>query len=219
MSEPRERPPPETRRAIMEATYRAIGSSGYADLTMAAIAGEFEKSQSLIHYHYDTKEELLAAFLAYLMEEFVGKVESGHLAGDSTSPRETLSAVVDALLVGPDDRERLHAVLLELRAQSLHDATYREQFVENEGQLRELLAGLVADCVEAGELPAVDEEALARRILIAIDGARNRRIVLGDDVDLHAGRSMVEALLESPPEDLLGSSPGEAADGSPEADA
>ena len=197
----------------MEATYRAIRAHGYADLTMAAIAEEFEKSQSLLHYHYDTKDELLAAFLAYLMEEFVGKVESGHLAGTATTPMETLSAVVDALLAGPDAREHLHAVLLELRAQSLHDATYRAQFVENERQLRDLVARLVRACVDAGELPDVDEDALARRILVAIDGARNRRLVLGDDAELRVGRAMVDDLIESPPEELLEPPSGDADEG------
>ncbi len=43
----------------MEATYRALCANGFASLTMQDIADEAEKSTSLLHYHYDTKRDLL----------------------------------------------------------------------------------------------------------------------------------------------------------------
>ena len=203
----------------MEATYRAISSAGYADLTMSAIADEFEKSQSLIHYHYDTKEDLLAAFLSYLIEQFVGKVESGEVEpAASGTPRETLDAVVDALLVGPEGRDDFPIAMLELRAQAPHSEAYRDQFVENDDHLRELLAGLVEACVDAGALPDVDAGELAHRVLVAIEGARTRRIVLGDDEELGVGRAMVDDLLDAPPDGLLDPPRRDPDDPSPGAD-
>jgi len=199
-------PPAETRQAIMEATYRAMRAHGYADLTMSAIAAEFEKSQSLLHYHYDTKEDLLVAFLEYLIDGFVGKVESGEVDGDGAggradgtrtagTPRETLDAVVDALLYGPDDWEDFSVAMLELRAQVPHSEAYRDQFVRNDDHLRALLAGLVEACVDAGEVGDVDPEATARRIMVALEGARSRWLVLGDEAELRLGRAMIDDLL------------------------
>jgi len=51
----------------MSATYRALREHGYADLTIQQIADEFEKSKSLIYYHYDTRTELLVAFIDHLL--------------------------------------------------------------------------------------------------------------------------------------------------------
>jgi len=73
----------ETRDRLMDATYRALCEHGYAALTMQDIADEGDCSKSLLHYHYDTKEELLVALLAYLLERFEARV-----APEGAEPRE-----------------------------------------------------------------------------------------------------------------------------------
>ncbi|WP_435077165.1 TetR/AcrR family transcriptional regulator [Halococcus sp. AFM35] len=54
-------------------TYRALSKHGYANLTMQAIADEFEKTKAVLHYHYDTKDRLLAAFLGYILDRFMDR--------------------------------------------------------------------------------------------------------------------------------------------------
>ncbi|PSQ42055.1 TetR family transcriptional regulator, partial [Halobacteriales archaeon QS_9_68_42] len=56
--------PEETRERITNATYRALCDHGYAALTMQDIADECDCSKSLLHYHFDTKEDLLVELLA-----------------------------------------------------------------------------------------------------------------------------------------------------------
>lgn len=62
MAEPSGRTFSEVDEEIMEATYRALREHGYADLTIKRIAAEYGKSTAAVHYHYDTKEELLRRF-------------------------------------------------------------------------------------------------------------------------------------------------------------
>lgn len=45
-----------TRDAILEATGIVLAEYGYAGLSMAKVAEEFDGSQSLIHHHFDSKE-------------------------------------------------------------------------------------------------------------------------------------------------------------------
>ncbi|SEP09097.1 transcriptional regulator, TetR family [Halogranum amylolyticum] len=50
---------------FLEATYRALCRHGYADLTVGDIAAEAERSKSLVHYYYGSKEHLFTEFLVF----------------------------------------------------------------------------------------------------------------------------------------------------------
>ncbi|MCL7417829.1 MAG: TetR/AcrR family transcriptional regulator [Halalkalicoccus sp.] len=60
----------ETREAIMEATFRALSKHGYADLRMRDIGEEFEMTRPVIHYHYNSKHELISSFLEYVIAQY-----------------------------------------------------------------------------------------------------------------------------------------------------
>jgi AcrR family transcriptional regulator len=52
----------------LQATRSLLIEHGYDGLSMAAVAEMFGGSQSLIHYHFDTREGLLAALRVILGE-------------------------------------------------------------------------------------------------------------------------------------------------------
>lgn len=60
----------ETSAEIMEATRRALCEHGYADMTMQRIANNSSMTTATIHYHFDTKKELLNAFFDELAARF-----------------------------------------------------------------------------------------------------------------------------------------------------
>lgn len=76
----------DTREAIVRATYRALCANGYADTTISAIAAEFEKSKSLLYYHYDGKDDLLEEFLRFVLDQ----LESELAATDATDAEAQL---------------------------------------------------------------------------------------------------------------------------------
>jgi len=78
----------------MEATYRALCAHGYADLTTQDIADESETSKASLHYHYDTKEELLLSFLDYLYDRFVERYERRTPLGRMANPKDIVGAAV-----------------------------------------------------------------------------------------------------------------------------
>ncbi|MFB6079766.1 MAG: TetR/AcrR family transcriptional regulator [Haloferacaceae archaeon] len=180
-----ERDPESTHEEIMRATYRALCEHGYADLTTKAIAEESGHSTALLHYHYDTKEDLLVAFLEYLIERFH---ETAVLDEDHDGPAEQLAAVVERLVFGPDDYKDFQTAMLELRSQAPYNRAYREQLRSNDRELRALLSGIVERGIEAGVFRAVDPDRTATYLLATIDGARTRWITLDDDdvlTDVH----------------------------------
>jgi len=169
-----------TREAIMAATFRALAKHGYADLTVQAIADEFEKSKSLIHYHYDSKAALMVAFMSYLSEEFVDAVEDDADA----DPRERLRRMVEIVVRGVGDEQEtrdFHTALLGMRAQAPFDPDLQGQLVENDRLIRGVVADIVREGTETGQFRAVDPERYAALFRSAIEGAQSHDVILGDD--------------------------------------
>ncbi|MFC5973288.1 TetR/AcrR family transcriptional regulator [Halomarina salina] len=165
-----------TREAIMEATYRALRDNGTADLTIQNIADEFEKSKSLLYYHYETKDDLLVEFISWLIDRNAEVLE-----GDDIDSTERL---VDRILPRELDDERagFRAAFIQMRAEAASDADYREQFTLFDRLFRETLVELVRQDVERGRFHDVDPEVAADTLLSTIDGAMLRQATTDDDV-------------------------------------
>ena len=178
----------ETRERIMDATYRALCTHGYAALTMQDIADESECSKSLLHYHFDTKEDLLVELLDHLLERFEARVS----ATDTDDPRDQLVDLVDVFLFGGSrDREEhraFHTALLELRAQAPHSEAFRAQLAENDARVHATVAEVIERGVDEGAFRDVEATRTAAHLLAAVQGARIRWVTLGDDTALRTAR-------------------------------
>lgn len=188
--------PPAGHEDIMDATHRALVEHGFAALTMQDIADEAEKSKGLLHYHYDTKQDLLVAFFDHLIEQWREPPEEH----EGKPPAEHLRDFVRGGLVDNGEEEwGFVTAVVELRAQAPHDDTYREQLVRNEEVIREYLADIIREGVEDGSFREVDPESTARLVLAAMDGARTQKVVLDDN----SPAVVCEALLEQVVDPLL----------------
>jgi AcrR family transcriptional regulator len=183
---------PDAHDAIMDGVYDALLEHGFADLTMQDIADEADVSKSLLHYHYDTKQDLLVAFLDHLIE--AGRERAAEHEDEPAS--EHLREFVAGGLVDADSEDwAFVTAVLELQAQAPHDDTYREQLARNEQFLRDHVADIVRDGVDSGEFREVDPESVARLVLAAVDGARKQRVVLDDDTPEVVHDALVEHVL------------------------
>ncbi|QSG03538.1 TetR/AcrR family transcriptional regulator [Natranaeroarchaeum sulfidigenes] len=180
----------DSRTEIMDATYRALCEHGHADLTMQQIADEAGKSTSLLHYHFDTKEELLVAFIDHLITEFEATVAPD----EDESPTERLRQFLDLWVLEPDetDRTALHLALLELRSRGPFNEAYREQLARSDELLRTTVAEIVQDGIEQDVFREVDPEGTARLIVATLDGARTRQITLDDPEYTRGVREQLE---------------------------
>ncbi|MFH5800095.1 TetR/AcrR family transcriptional regulator [Haladaptatus sp. CMAA 1911] len=180
-------PLPETHEAVMDATHRALCEHGYANLTMQRISDELGKSKSLLHYHYDGKEELLVSFLEHLLDEFDRTVSTeGHENGE-----ETLRFTVGTLLPDADCHADFDTAMLEMGMQAPYNDDFRDQFRTNDARLKDLFSHIVADGVERGEFEEIDPDRAAEHLLILLDGARGRSVVLGTDAPNDVGRAAI----------------------------
>ncbi|GAA0526148.1 transcriptional regulator, TetR family [Halorubrum aquaticum] len=196
---------------IMDGVYRALCRHGYAGLTMQDIADECSKSKSLLHYHYDTKEDLLVAFLSRVISDFERRVTRGADA----PPVERLVAFVGWFVFEPaeTERESFHIGLLEMRSQGPFNDRIREQLLRSDRLLRETAADVLSAGIDAGVFREVDVDETAALLVATLDGARTRQITLGtglggedseaSEADIAYTRTVAEATLRRIVEPLL----------------
>ena len=188
--------PDDTRTAIMKATYLALCEYGYADLTIKRIGDEFEKSKSLLYYHYDSKDELLVDFLGFVLENFKSDVP----VEARDDPRAHLEALLDHVLPPTLDAERYEftSAMMELRAQAPHDEGYREQFTRTDRFFRRRIADVVRDGVESGAFRDVDPEGAAALLVTTINGSMLERVTTDDAEDaVRATRRELDAYVDA----------------------
>lgn len=185
---------------IMRATYRALSTHGYAGLTMKRIADEYGKSTAAIHYHYDTKDDLLAAFLDFILDQFKDTVHEV----ETTDPEERLELLLDQLLVNADDHPDLLIAMLAMRSQAPYNESFSERFQQNDVYVRYLLETVIDQGIDEGVFADADAEHVARALMTIVDGARTRAVVLDQETALSTARQTaaeyIAAVLDYRPE-------------------
>jgi AcrR family transcriptional regulator len=181
----------ETHDEIMTATFEALSKHGYANLRMQDIADEFDKSRSLLHYHYDTKEELMLAFLDHL----IGWIGDRLAESDTEEPLERLEEFVERFVVEPDEdrRDTFALALLELRLQAAHKDEFQEKLAAHYRENVATAAGIIEDGIEEGVFRETDPERTGEAIYTALVGARMYQVTLGGE---GASGRMHDALAE-----------------------
>lgn len=177
----------ESKEEIMEATYRALCSHGYADLTIEKIAMESEKGKSLIYYHYEDKEDLMGSFLEYMgrkLEDEISELED-------LPAEEKLDELLD-LFLDVDDGEmwEFHKALSELRVQTHHNSSLAEKFLEIDSYLTDTIAETMKDA-------GVQEPDLRAEIMAsAMEGALTRKIRADDREGLKEVKKELKSLFD-----------------------
>ena len=188
----------DTHEAIMGATYRALCKHGYAHLTMQDIADEFDKSRPLLHYHYDTKEELMLAFV----DNMIGWVGGQLARSDTEEPLDRMEAYIDGFVIDPgeEDRETFALALLELRVQAVHNDEFRSRLSRHYENNVGTVADIIADGIEAEVFREVDPDEVGEFVYTSLVGARMYQVTMGAQ---HASHRARDALAEFVVDDLL----------------
>ena len=168
---------PDVQSAIRDATYRALCRHGYHETTIQHIADEFEKSKSLLYYHYEDKHELLTDFLRHLLDELAER-----LTVDGDDPYEDLLTLIDRIVPVPmdDDEAQFRRILLEIRAAAPHDEGHRELVRRSDTIIRSAFADVIRRGVEEGRFDAADPEEAAEFVHTALLGTMIRGVSLDD---------------------------------------
>jgi AcrR family transcriptional regulator len=162
---------------------------------MQDIADETDLSKAALHYHYDTKRDLLIAFLDSLTSWYEGRLEA--LEGE-TAP-ERLSSLFDECLShegdanAEDDTDSdgdtdadypaFHTALMEIKAQAPYDDAFRERLAAADEVLLHRVRGIVTDGVAEGSFADVDPDVTAELVVDVLAGGHTRNVAVGRSLD------------------------------------
>jgi AcrR family transcriptional regulator len=174
-SRQRKHAPREVRRAqILEAALECFATRGYHMATMDDLARASGLSKGSLYWHFSSKEEV---FLA-LFDRFVQGIFDawGRLETEGRSSMEVVRAL------GEITMERLSSGTLPLGAwaEFLLQPKVRERYAAILRQSRELLAVLVRQGIERGEIRDLDPEGIAVALTAAMEGTLLQAMVDAD---------------------------------------
>ncbi|MBZ5737734.1 TetR/AcrR family transcriptional regulator [Nocardioides mangrovi] len=187
----REQAAADARDKILAAAAEVIVRDGLAQVRMAAIARTAGVSSGLLHYHFDTKEQLFGEVLRY---SHAVSAELNQLAMDNAGedPAERLSSFLDRCL--PSDHQRADEWLLW---QELALLCIRDPHLAKVGtDLYEDLYVTVADIVREGVATGVftttlDPRFLAETAVALTDGLGERVLARDPNLGIEEARAAI----------------------------
>jgi AcrR family transcriptional regulator len=187
--------PDNAREEVVSAVRLALSRHGYANLTTKKVAAASQKSEAFFFYHYDTKDDLVVAFLDWAIERTTDRLDGL----GSADPVVRLYAAVGVLLGDPSDEvfRGINVAMMELLSHAPYNDRFRDRLIAFERSVLETLADIIRDGREAGAFRDVDPEATAAFVLMTTDGTAGAVMALGM-TDVAAGvRDRLAAYLGS----------------------
>jgi AcrR family transcriptional regulator len=201
-------PSPTARAEVVSAVRDALATHGYAGLTTGNVAAESDKSEAFFFYHYDTKDDLVVAFLDWAIERSRDRLVTG---GDD--PVARLYGALDALVGDPtDDGDRgINVAMMELLSHAPHNDRFHERLRAYEASVVDLFAELVRDGIDSGVFRDVDARDVAGYLVVTANGTAGAAMALGmHEVDAGVRRELDRYLRTNvlregvtPPSDVL----------------
>jgi AcrR family transcriptional regulator len=149
------------RDQMLAAASTLIAERGFHDTRIADVARRVGASPALVIYYFGTKDSLLTEALRWSERSFYTATEEMLRSTDKL--RDRLAILVEWTLV-PDKQEELTGdwgLWFDLWAQAFRHPEVKKDRAELDAQWRALIARIVQDGVDAGEIEPLDVESFA----------------------------------------------------------
>jgi AcrR family transcriptional regulator len=177
---------PDARERILDAACDVIARHGIEDVRIARIATRARVSPALVHYHFETREALLAEALEHSFE-LLGDLRTTAADAEGWTAAERLAWMIDQSLPFPGMGDREWGLWLELWGRAARRPELRAIAARLYARYDAWFAGVVRDGAAAGEFEVEDIETAVQELVASIDGLGLR--VLVDDPAMSAGRA------------------------------
>jgi AcrR family transcriptional regulator len=182
------------RERILDAACARIASDGIDDVRIARIAQDAGVSPALVHYHFDTRERLLAEALEHSFERAGDSRIGGAIDTDPTRPAvERLAAMVGQCLPAPGPLEQDWVLWVELWLRAVRHPELRPVAEDLYARMHDWFVDVIAEGVRTGEFARCDPDEVADRALALIDGFGVRALLRDSAIPLERAREAVEA--------------------------
>jgi AcrR family transcriptional regulator len=175
----------QRRAEILEAAVGVVLERGFGGTRVVDVADALGISSGLVHYHFDSKDELLAETLRYAADADIARLEKSVAQIDD--PLRRLDRVLREYL--PEKRaDQSWVIWVDAWGQAIRNDRLRTILTELDLAWSGALESVIHDGVAGGRFTCPDPAGAARRLAALLDG-------LGLDMILHGGpprRKMLE---------------------------
>ena len=168
----------DTRQRILEATATCIAEDGVAAVRMAGIARAAGVSTALLHYHFETKEQLFEQVLRYSYDSST-LLDQESLRREGLTPAQRLAAYLDRCLPSDPHLERDLLLWQEFGAMSPRNPSMASVTSDLFQGDVERVTGIVREGLADGSFRTDDAELVARTAIALCDGLCTR-VLAGD---------------------------------------
>jgi AcrR family transcriptional regulator len=157
----------ERRTEILEVTCQVVIERGFAGTRISDVAKRLDVSSSLIHYHFDSKEQLLAEAFAHYARNDLAEME-GEIHAAPTALAQLDRIIQNYVPEGSDDVEWM--LWIDGWGEALRNPMMKKISQELDEQTSDLLERVLAAGVESGEFICASPSATAIRLTALVDG-------------------------------------------------
>jgi AcrR family transcriptional regulator len=157
------------RERILDAAVKLIAREGIDDVRIARIAMAAGVSASLLHYHFDSRDALLAEALEHSYE-IAGNARLSVPEDEPAPATRRLAAMIDQCLPLDEELRDDWVLWVELWLRAVRHPEMRPTAARLYARMHTWFADAIAEGVAAGEFTTADPERTADRLLALIDG-------------------------------------------------
>ena len=157
----------ERRHEILEVTCEVVIERGFAATRIADVAKRLNVSTSLIHYHFDSKEQLLAEAFSYYARKDLAALDA-EMEAAPTALAQLDRAIQNYVPEGSDDVEWM--LWIDAWGEALRNPLMKKISQELDEQSVALLDRVLTEGVASGEFSCTDPASSALRLTGLIDG-------------------------------------------------
>ena len=156
-------------RQLIDATISAIGTYGYGNTTLSHVAAAAGMSPGIVNFYFKSKEQLLAATLEQIAEEY-DAIRREAVATGASDPAAVIEATLDADFHPTIFTREKIAVWWAFWAEAPSRPAYQQLVGELEGRYFEETVVPIQQLIEQSGYRNLDPEAIARGLNAMIDG-------------------------------------------------
>jgi len=208
---PQRRPAAERRRELVLIAFRHIAERGLEGLRVRDVAAEAGINNATLHHYFPTKEDLIAAVVEYLVEEF-RKARAPREPGREPSAWEMLRLEAADLGCLLREAPQLMEVVSELVARSRRDPAIAPYFTRIDQGWHGYLVQILRKGVREGAFrPDLDAGAAAALIMAQMKGIGFQCLANPSEADrlIEQFLAQLHAWLRRPPGDASATVPDE----------
>jgi AcrR family transcriptional regulator len=155
--------------ALVRSAYRVMTRRGGHRLSLQDVADEAGVSKGMVLYYFKTKENLYLTTMRWALERTEARIRQRIGAADD--PREAITALVDAVFVGPEQNRDFYLLYLDLVEHAARVPSFGQLSAVAFQIINGLYEEVVRDGTKRGGFAVDDPAAAAVAMRALIEGA------------------------------------------------